>query len=297
MRSSLTHYYYYYLMEVLLMERLRKVPIYILVLLLGILLSGCNNQTVEPDSSDQTDSEQTMEVAVYYLKSGDDDIYLVREVHQVEKTSEVAQAALNELIKGEPLTPDAFRVLPEDTRILGINIDNGLATVDFSSEVLRANVGSSGEGLGIASIVNTLTEFPTIQEVSFMVDGQVENAMDWWGHVGLYEQPFQRDLSNVFEPAIWVTSPVKDQVITSPVTIRGNARVFEATVSFRLKDAAGNVLAEGFTTAAEGAPGRGDFEGELAFKPDGSGQGQLEIFEESMKDGSDLNKVTIPVEW
>lgn len=279
------------------MERLRKVPIYILVLLLGILLSGCNNQIVEPDSSDQTDSEQTMEVAVYYLKSGDDDIYLVREVHQVEKTSEVAQAALNELIKGEPLTPDAFRVLPEDTRILGINIDNGLATVDFSSEVLRANVGSSGEGLGIASIVNTLTEFPTIQEVSFMVDGQVENAMDWWGHVGLYEQPFQRDLSNVFEPAIWVTSPVKDQVITSPVTIRGNARVFEATVSFRLKDAAGNVLAEGFTTAAEGAPGRGDFEGELAFKPDGSGQGQLEVFEESMKDGSDLNKVIIPVEW
>lgn len=279
------------------MERLRKVPIYILVLLLGILLSGCNNQIVEPDSSDQTDSEQTMEVAVYYLKSGDDDIYLVREVHQVEKTSEVAQAALNELIKGEPLTPDAYRVLPEDTRILGINIDNGLATVDFSSEVLRANVGSSGEGLGIASIVNTLTEFPTIQEVSFMVDGQVENAMDWWGHVGLYEQPFQRDLSNVFEPAIWVTSPVKDQVITSPVTIRGNARVFEATVSFRLKDAAGNVLAEGFTTAAEGAPGRGDFEGELAFKPDGSGQGQLEVFEESMKDGSDLNKVIIPVEW
>jgi germination protein M len=279
------------------MKRLRKVPVFVLVLLLGILLSGCNNQTEQPDNSDQNDSAQTMEVAVYYLKGGNEDIYLVREVHQVEKTAEVALAALNELIKGEPLTQDAHRVLPEDTRILGINIDNGLATVDFSPEVLRANVGSSGEELGIASIVNTLTEFPTIQEVSFMVDGQVENAMDWWGHVGLYEQPFQRDLSNVFEPAIWVTSPVKDQVITSPVTIRGNARVFEATVSFRLKDAAGNVLAEGFTTAAEGAPGRGDFEGELAFKPDGSGQGQLEIFEESMKDGSDLNKVTIPVEW
>jgi hypothetical protein len=265
------------------MKRLRKVPVFVLVLLLGILLSGCNNQTEQPDNSDQNDSAQTMEVAVYYLKGGNEDIYLVREVHQVEKTAEVALAALNELIKGEPLTQDAHRVLPEDTRILGINIDNGLATVDFSPEVLRANVGSSGEELGIASIVNTLTEFPTIQEVSFMVDGQVENAMDWWGHVGLYEQPFQRDLSNVFEPAIWVTSPVKDQVITSPVTIRGNARVFEATVSFRLKDAAGNVLAEGFTTAAEGAPGRGDFEGELAFKPEGSGQGQLEVFEVSMK--------------
>jgi hypothetical protein len=274
-----------------------KVPVFMLVLFLGIFLSGCNNQTEQPDSSDQNDPAQTMEIAVYYLKSTDQEFYLVREVHQVEKTTEVAQAALNELIKGDPVTPDAYRVLPEDTRILGINIDNGLATVDFSPEVLRANVGSSGEGLGIASIVNTLTEFPTIQEVAFTVDGQVENAMDWWGHVGLYEQPFQRDLSNVFEPAIWVTSPVKDQVISSPLKISGNARVFEATVSFRLKDAAGNVLAQGFATAAEGAPGRGDFEGELAFKPDGSGQGQLEVFEESMKDGSDLNKVIIPVEW
>jgi len=279
------------------MRRLMKVPVFMLVLFLGIFLSGCNNQTEQPDSSDQNDPAQTMEIAVYYLKSTDQEFYLVREVHQVEKTTEVAQAALNELIKGDPVTPDAYRVLPEDTRILGVNIENGLATIDFSPEVLRANVGSSGEGLGIASIVNTLTEFPTIQEVAFTVDGQVENAMDWWGHVGLYEQPFQRDLSNVFEPAIWVTSPVKDQVITSPVTIRGNARVFEATVSFRLKDAAGNVLAEGFTTAAEGAPGRGDFEGELAFKPEGSGQGQLEVFEVSMKDGSDRNKVIIPVEW
>ena len=169
------------------MERLRKVPIYILVLLLGILLSGCNNQIVEPDSSDQTDSEQTMEVAVYYLKSGDDDIYLVREVHQVEKTSEVAQAALNELIKGEPLTPDAYRVLPEDTRILGINIDNGLATVDFSPEVLRANVGSSGEGLGIKYVTLLISNHT---RSSFTVDGQVENARIG-GACCLYE-PFQR---------------------------------------------------------------------------------------------------------
>lgn len=285
------------------MKRLSKVPIFILVLLLGISLSGCNNQTQPPDNSSQNGPDpsqtapQTMDIAVYYLKSTATEIYLIREVHQVEETTEVAQAALNELINGDPITPDAYRVLPEDTEILGITIVNGLATVDFSPEVLRANVGASGEGLGIASIVNTLTEFPTIQEVSFTVNGEVEKAMDWWGHVGLYEQPFQRDLSVVYEPIIWVTSPVKDQVIMDPVKISGNARVFEATVSFRLRDADGNVLAEGFATAAEGAPGRGDFDGELDFTTNGPGQGQLEVFEVSMKDGSDLNKVSIPVQW
>lgn len=132
------------------MRRLMKVPVFILVLFLGVFLSGCNNQTEQPDKSDQNDSAQKQEIAVYYLKSTDQEIYLVREVHQVEKTTEVAQAALNELIKGDPITPDAYRVLPEDTRILGINIDNGLATVDFSPEVLRANVGSSGEGSSLA---------------------------------------------------------------------------------------------------------------------------------------------------
>lgn len=242
-------------------------------------------------------SLQTMYIAVYYLKNSANEMYLVREMHKLEKNAGVAQAALNELISGTPLTEGAQRVLPADTKILGITIENGLATIDFSKEVLSANVGSSGEALGIASIVNTLTEFPTIQQVQFFVEGSAENGMDWWGHVGLYEQPFQRNLSMVYEPAIWVTSPVAGQTITSSVKIQGNARVFEAMVSYRLKDADGNILVQGSTMATAGAPEHGTFEVELKFIPLTAGNGQLEVFEESMKDGSDLNVVVIPVNW
>ncbi len=279
-----------------------------LVMFLGLVLlsSGCGSQTSsatllgpanENTPNPTTPVPQTMNIAVYYLKESNDEIYLVREVHQVEKTPAVAQTAVNELINGSPVTPGAYRVLPPDTKVRGINIDQGVATVDFSSEVLRANVGSAGEALGIASIVNTLTEFPNIQKVSFRVDGQVEKAIDWWGHVGLSEQPFSRNLRVVNEPVIWVTAPVSGQVITSPVEIEGNARVFEATVSFRVRDVNGKVLAQGFATASEGAPGRGDFQGKLDFKPVGPGKGQIEVFWESMKDGSDQNTVIIPVEW
>ncbi|MEG3070925.1 MAG: GerMN domain-containing protein [Candidatus Syntrophopropionicum ammoniitolerans] len=98
-------------------------------------------------------------------------------------------------------------MLPAATKVNSIDIEDGLATVDFSQEVLHANVGASGEALGIQSIVNTLTEFPEIKKVSFTVEGEVETAMDWWGHVGLYQQPFSRDLSQVNEPSIWVNSP------------------------------------------------------------------------------------------
>ncbi|QHA00958.1 Gmad2 immunoglobulin-like domain-containing protein [Dehalobacter restrictus] len=265
-----------------------------------VSLAGCQSQTEptpEPSPEPEPPAVETMKVAVYYLKDSNNEMYLVREVHEIPKSTGVARAALEELIKGTPVTTGAFKVLPADTKILEVNIENGLATIDFSEEVLHANVGASGETLGIASIVNTLTEFPTIKKVQFTVNGKAENGMDWWGHVGLYNQPFARDLSSVYEPAIWVTAPVDGQTITSPLKITGNARVFEAVVSYRLRDAQGNILAEGNTMAAAGAPGRGDFEASLTFTPSAAGSGQLEVFESSMKDGSDLNKVIIPVKW
>ncbi|MCX5779767.1 MAG: GerMN domain-containing protein [Firmicutes bacterium] len=268
----------------------------VLLLALMLLLPWCS-QTKPPTPEPAPPATQKMDLVVYYVKNSDIDLYLVREVHQVDKSAEVAQAALNELIKGTPITSGAYRILPADTKILGIKIDQGLATVDFSAEVLKANVGASGEALGITSIVNTLTEFPTVQKVSFTVDGSVAKGQDWWGHIGLYEQPFKRDLSKVYEPVIWVTTPSANQIITSPVKISGSARVFEATVSFRLKTSNGSVIAQGFANASEGAPGRGDFQADLAFQPTAAGQGQLEVFWASPKDGSDLDKVIIPVAW
>ena len=242
-------------------------------------------------------AKQTMDVAVYYIKSTTNDMILVREVHTVAKSAGIARAALNELISGTPLTEGAQRVLPAGTEILGLTIKDGLATVDFSQEVLNANVGFTGEALGIASIVNTLTEFPTINRVQFFVEGSAENGMGWWGHVGLSEQPFQRNLTNVYAPAIWVTSPVSGQTVTSPLHIQGVAQVFEAMVSYRLKDANGIVLVQSQTMSSMGAPEHGTFDVVLEYPATASGYGTLEVYEVSMKDGSDRNVVVIPIEF
>jgi germination protein M len=191
-------------------------------------------------------------------------------------------------VKATP-NPSLIRILKEE----GCGVDCS----SYTELMLSDAIGFSGEALGIASIVNTLTEFPSIQKVQLTVDGDPEKGMDWWGHVGLYEQPFTRDISMVYEPVIWVTEPVAQQQIKSPVIIKGTARVFEATVSYHLKDAEGNILGSGCTMASEGAPGRGEFEAELVFNPEQAGKGQLEVFEVSMKDGSEIHKIIIPVEW
>lgn len=285
------------------MKSIRNITV--LALLVGLLLTSAGCQ--KPDQPDKKKDKsktpspavvQMTDVAVYYPKTTETEAYLVREVHKVKKSSNMPQTALEELIKTKPVTAGAEQVIPSSTKILGIKVDDqGTATVNFSADVLKANVGAEGEMVGILSIVDTLTEFSHIKKVSFMVDGQVDKAMDWWGHVGLSEQPFERDLAIVHEPTIWVTSPAPGEVIKSPFVLKGTARVFEAMVAYRVKDASGNVLAKGFTMASEGAPGRGDFEASVDFKPAGPGKGHIEVFWSSPKDGSDLDTVVVPVEW
>ena len=270
----------------------------ILFLLVSGILSGCAKKPGTAPNGQQGTQKEELSLVVYYFKMTQDDAYLVREVHQVPPTADAAKAALEELINTNPTVPGAARVLPQATKINSINIVNGTATVDFSRDVLNANVGASGESLGIQSIVNTLTEFPEIKKVSFTVEGKVdEQTMDWWGHVGLYEQPFSRDLSIVYEPVIWLTSPKQDQKVGSPLEVSGSARVFEAAVNIRLVDSTGKMIMEGFTTASEGAPGRGDFKYLLNFNAASPGKGELEVFWTSPKDGKELDKVSVPVKW
>ncbi len=269
-----------------------------MLLLVLFILSGCVSSARQTPGTQGVPPEGNLNLAVYYVKMTENDIYLVREIHQVPPTKEVAKTAVEELINTNPTTPGAARLLPADTKVRGVTIKDGLATVDFSREVLRANVGASGEAMGIESIVNTLTELPGVQKVSFMVEGKVdEGAMDWWGHVGLYTQPFSRDVSKVYEPVIWVTAPAPGQKVTAPLVVRGSARVFEGTVNARLVDESGKVLVEGYGTAAEGAPGRGDFEISLPFTAPSPGGGKLAVFWKSPKDGKDMDEVNVPVVW
>lgn len=268
-----------------------------------LLASGCserqNVKTNEVKPAEQKQHRQGVErLAVYYVKITDNDAYLVREVHELPQSGHPMQAALEQLIKGTPQTPGASRVLPAATRVLGISLHDGLATVDFSKEVLNANVGSAGEALGIQSIVNTLTEFPGVNRVAFRVEGKLdERARDWWGHVGLYNQPFKRDLNVVREPVIWVTEPAPGSRVQSPLTVRGTAMVFEATVSLRLLTSDGKKLVQSYVNATAGAPARGDFEAVLSFTPPASGSGYLEVYWNSPKDGAELDTVRVPVKF
>lgn len=97
---------------------------------------------------------------------------------------------------------------------------------------------------------------------------------------------------------ILVTSPIDGDTIAQPLLIRGEARVFENQLNYRLKDADASILAEGIITAnAPDAGEFGDFEVITFYERPKGKTGTLEVFDYSAKDGSEIDKVTISLRF
>lgn len=95
---------------------------------------------------------------------------------------------------------------------------------------------------------------------------------------------------------ITVSAPLANARVTSPVTISGDASVFEATLQWRIVDGGGKVLASGTTQASRGAPDRGTFSVSVSYPPPSADTiGAIEVYETSPKDGSVDDLVRVPI--
>jgi hypothetical protein len=94
---------------------------------------------------------------------------------------------------------------------------------------------------------------------------------------------------------IVVDEPIDDARVSSPVTVSGSANVFEGTVSIRILDANGAVLAEDFTTATCGSGCVGTYRTRVRFRVDHEQRGSIRVFESSAENGEPLHMVEIPV--
>lgn len=95
---------------------------------------------------------------------------------------------------------------------------------------------------------------------------------------------------------IIVTAPQAGSNVSSPFVVRGEARTFENNVVLRLTEQGGRVLVEDFTTAQSPDIGQfGPFEMEISYPATTQSSATLEVFQYSARDGSEIDKVTIPL--
>ncbi len=112
---------------------------------------------------------ETRSIIVYFADAAGKN--LIPQERQIPKTLSPARETMNELIKGPAEGLNLLPVIPKGTMLLDINIKDETAIVDLSKEIQKTLAKVAPE-LTVYSIVNTLTQFPTVKQVKFRVEGQ-----------------------------------------------------------------------------------------------------------------------------
>ena len=182
-----------------------------LVSLLALVLAGCagDSDEVPPPASLQT-------VSVYFLR-GDRIGVATREI---APTAGAMAAAMRALLAGP--NPQERRTLttaiPERTRLLGVDVAGGIATVDLTRQFVLGG-GSLSLQARVAQVVPTLTQFPAVIRVAFRIEGRPAEAI---GGEGVIVDPaVDRDDFEDLAPAILVESPGPGDTLTAPLRSEG----------------------------------------------------------------------------
>ena len=234
-----------------------------------------------------TPGETTIVRTYFYLDGEPGSAGLAALLREVPQTHAVGAAAIDALLAGPDPNDSGERLLstaiPDGSRLLGLTIDDGIATVDLSSE-FESGGGSLSMFTRLGQMVFTLTQFPTVESVLFEIEGQPVTVFSSEGIV--LDGPVGRaDYADLL-PAIFVDRPAFGASIGNPARITGSANVFEATFMVTLLDAEGATLAETHTMATCGTGCRGTFELTLPYSVSEAGWGALLVWAASAKDGS-----------
>ncbi|NLX92155.1 MAG: GerMN domain-containing protein [Firmicutes bacterium] len=169
----------------------------------GFCLAGCGKQLSLPpetktpaNSSEEAENElggpETEEPHAVVLYFADKQAAcLVKEERAItEEDKDPRIFALEALIEG-PVNSGLERTIPADAKVLDISVERGIAQVNFSRELQTSHWGgSTGEILTVYSIVNTLSQFPEIEQVKIIIEGaEIESLA---GHMEL-DKPLEPD--------------------------------------------------------------------------------------------------------
>ncbi len=231
-----------------------------------------------------------MEVVAYFLADSAEfrqGPFLVPAVRTVPQTSAVARASLEALVAGPTADEESSGLsssVPDGTLILGLDITDGLATVDLSRE-FESGGGSFSMSSRLAQVVFTLTRFETVDRVAFQLDGDPVTVFS--GEGLLLEDPVSRVDYLDLVPLIMVDDPAWGSVLSSPVRITGVAAAFEGVFGLEILDASGEVIASPEfvmnTDEGLGFPW-GGFDVTIPFDIDQLQPGTLRVFSYSAED-------------
>ncbi len=175
------------------------------------------------------------EIVKYYDENNLKSVYLMDKYNYVSKLKvpveeeqllEIIKEKINYLIIGNNKLPNGFRgLIPSNTKILDLNIDNDILTINFSKDLL--NVNELDEEHMIESIIFTLTEFDQINKIKINVEGNplTELPISKKKLPELLDRSFGinkiydfESLNNLTQTIVYYINRIDDETYYTPVT-------------------------------------------------------------------------------
>ena len=174
---------------------LKKFFAVLCVVLMTLLTAACTqeNNPVVPEKPAVTQTEKHT-VTVYRLPADGTEKLYAEKVTVEGDSNEQPLLALEALINTKPQDEKLVNAFPQGLKILSLTVDKGVAVVDLSKEIYNIEAGSYTEMMLTQAMTNTLTEFPNIKEVTFLIEGKKEASIK--GHIDLLDA-FERDTTMI----------------------------------------------------------------------------------------------------
>ena len=192
------------------MGRMTRIFLTVVGSCLVLAVAGCDQKPQQPVSSpnggapvvtqpsaSSSNPEAGERTYVLYRADAKADKLVAEQVKRPDSAQPEKRAL--ELLLAEPVADKKlFSIMPKDVRLLDLTIRDKVAYVDFSKE-LKTNAlgGAAYEMLLVNGVVDTLTEFKTIEQVQFLVNGRAITTIN--GHLDLTD-PLSRDESMIRRP-------------------------------------------------------------------------------------------------
>lgn len=122
------------------------------------------------DADGKSDDMKWGDLKLYFANAKGNKLVPVTVSVAYNKNVPVERVIVEQLIKG-PSTSGYYRTLPENTKLLGISITDGTCYVNLDATFLNEMVNAS-EMIPVYSIVNSLCELGTVNQVQILVNGE-----------------------------------------------------------------------------------------------------------------------------
>ena len=220
---------------------------------------------------------------------------LVPVLRTVPKSTSTARAAMKALLAGPSAKeraafPQIVTLIPAGTKLLGIEISGGLATVDLSADFASLSpdgvpdVGVFSLRGRLAQVVYTMTQFAAVDRVEFKLDGKPVTVFAS-EEIVLSKPVTRATYRERYLPPIFVDRPAWGASLPDPGRVTGLANVPEAQFRMALLDRNGKVLVDVPVLATCGTGCWGRFDVTLSYDVSGAQWGTLRVWDISESSG------------